>query len=627
MLRLGEMASPGCVVSSGWWDDGRRTGSDDPGTMSTNDVLLGLALVLVLAVSCQLLASRLRIPAIVLLLPVGFLAGIASDDVQPENLLGALYQPFVAVAVGIILFDAGLRLSFGEVAPGVRKVVARLVAGGVLVTWAGVSATVALLFDHMDESAALLIGAILVVSGPTVVLPLLTFIRPTQDVRSLLKWEGTLVDPIGALLGVLVFQGVSSGGGWQPGGMLVSLAVGALIAAVAAPLLWLLLREVQRSAPRMVVSTTLMVVVGATVGADLIQDDAGLLTATLMGMAIGNQRTLLISAALFEFWETLVQLLIGVLFVLVAASVSPGEVEDVMPQVLVLLAIMVLLVRPAAVVLTMLRSHFTWRERGFVAWMAPRGIVAGATAAAFGPQLAAEGVDGANLVLPIVFTAIFGTVVLYGLTAPLVAKMLGVAGKGGGQVLVVGGHPWAREIAAALKGSGVAVRMWVGPTDHQAAARAAGLEAERGRMMVDAVNREAELEEITDALLLTDSDDFNALVAAELRGDLGHGHVYRLAPDPDQPDLLPPSKETGILGSGTLTFAELSRRFAAGAHITDQSGHAHAGPADGGTGVALFAVAPDGRLSVAADGRSPDIGPNDSVIVLVSSEPRDSLAR
>ena len=176
-------------------------------------------------------------PTIVLLLPVGFLAGITTEDVQPDNLLGELYQPFVSVAVGIILFDAGLGLSFGEVASGVRKVVARLVAGGVLVTWAGVAAAVALLFDDMGMGTALMVGAILVVSGPTVVLPLLAFIRPTRDVRSLLKWEGTLVDPIGALLGVLVFQGVTSGRGWEPGEMLVSLGVGVLIAAVAAPLL------------------------------------------------------------------------------------------------------------------------------------------------------------------------------------------------------------------------------------------------------------------------------------------------------------------------------------------------------------------------------------------------------
>ena len=409
-----------------------------------------------------------------------------------------------------------------------------------------------------------------------------------------------------------------TGRGWQPGELLVSLGVGVLIAAVAVPLLLLLLREVQRSAPRMVVPTTLMVVVAAVVGADLIDDDSGLTTATLMGIAVGNQRRVLISLALFEFQETLVQLLIGVLFVLVAASVSPGEVEDVMPEVLILVAIMVLLIRPAAVSLATLRSAFTWHERAFVAWMAPRGIVAGATAAAFGPQLATQGVDGAGLVLPIVFVAIFGTVVLYGLTAPMVARVLGLAGKQRGRVLVVGGHPWAREIAEALKRSGVAVRMWVGPPHHRDAARAAGLEADRGRIMVNAVTREAELEEITDAMLLTGSDDFNALAAAELRGHLGHEHVYRVAPDPEQPDLLPPPREAGLLGSATLTFAEFDRLFAEGAQITTHPGQDIASPADGATELALFAVTPNGRLSVAADGRSPDVRPGDSVVVLAS---------
>ena len=136
--------------------------------------------------------------------------------------------------------------------------------------------------------------------------------------------------------------------------------------------------------------------------------------------------------------------------------------------------------------------------------------------------------------------------------------------------------------------------------------------------MVNAVTREAELEEITDAMLLTGSDDFNALAAAELRGHLGHEHVYRVAPDPEQPDLLPPPREAGILGSATLTFAEFDRLFAEGAQITTHPGQDIASPADGATELALFAVTPNGRLSVAADGRSPDVRPGDSVVVLAS---------
>jgi NhaP-type Na+/H+ or K+/H+ antiporter len=585
--------------------------------MSANQILFGLGLVLVLAVGSQLLARPLRAPALVVLLPAGFLAGIATDDVHPDKLLGSLYQPFVSIAVGVILFEAGLRLSFEEIVPGVRKTVVRLVAGGVLLTWLATTTAVALLYDDMDRGVAFLIGAILVVSGPTVVLPLLAFIRPTRDVRSLLKWEGTLVDPVGALLGVLVFTGVSSGEGWQPGEMVIDLAVGALVAAVGAPALWLLLREVHRHEPRMVVPATLMVVVAAVVAADLIREDAGLLAAVLMGIVVGNQRSIDISRSLFEFEETLVQLLIGVLFVLVAASVSPDEVRSVLPQALVLVAVMILVIRPLAVALTTLGSPLTRNERAFVAWMAPRGIVAGATASAFGPELAENGVAGADKVLPIVFVAIFGTVVVYGLTAAPVARMLGVAGAGRRLVLVISGHPWAREIAAALKRSGVAVRMWVGPLDHQAAAREAGLDADRGRIMVDAPSREEELEEVTDALLLTRSDDFNALGAAELRKELGHRHVYRVAPHPEEPDLLPPSREAGILGDRSLTFAELERQFAFGARIVSRSANQVLGAEGSRTEVPLFAVTRNGRLSIAADGRPPEIRSGDTVIVLV----------
>jgi hypothetical protein len=206
--------------------------------------------------------------------------------------------------------------------------------------------------------------------------------------------------------------------------------------------------------------------------------------------------------------------------------------------------------------------------------------------------------------------------VVYGLTATPVARMLGVAGAGRRLVLIVSGHPWAREIGAALKRAGVAVRMWVGLPDHQTAARDAGLEADRGRIMVDAISREAELEEVTDALLLTRSDDFNTLGAAELRDELGHQHVYRVAPHPDEPDLLPPSREAGILGDRSLTFAELDRQFASGARIVSRSADSVLPPEDARSEVPLFAVAHDGRLSIAADGRPPDVRPGDTVIAL-----------
>jgi NhaP-type Na+/H+ or K+/H+ antiporter len=178
--------------------------------LSTNEILTGLGLVIVLAIACRLLAERFRIPVIVLLLPVGFLAGAATEDVHPEALFGATFQPLVSLGVGLILFEAGLRLSLDELGAGVRGVVLRLISIGTLVTFVSVAVATKLIFD-LGWGVSAVLGAILVVSGPTVVLPLLSFVRPTDKVRSVLKWEGTLIDPIGALLGVLALHAVLQG--------------------------------------------------------------------------------------------------------------------------------------------------------------------------------------------------------------------------------------------------------------------------------------------------------------------------------------------------------------------------------------------------------------------------------
>lgn len=591
--------------------------------LSTDALLLGIGLVLVLAVGSQLVSRLLRLPAIVVLLPVGFIAGIVTADVQPGSLLGPLYQPFVSVAVGVILFEAGTRLSFRDVSPRIRPPVLRLVTLGMVVTWLAVTGAVALLFGGLGPGVPFLIGAILVVSGPTVVLPLLAYIRPARDVRSVLKWEGVLIDPLGALLAVVVFQVVRTGGssGWRPGEMLVSVLVGTLVGAAGAGLLWLLLREIQRLAPRQVVSVTLALTVGALVGADLIRDDTGFVATLLMGVFLANQRSIELTPTV-EFHETLVQLLVGVLFVMIAASVSPSDVSHVLAGSLVLVAIMILVVRPAVVALATWRSRLERREQAFIAWMAPRGIVAGATASAFGLELASVGTHGAAKVLPIVFVAIFGTVVVYGLTGMPVARSLRIAGEKGTLVLIVGGHELARAIGSALRDAGVGVRLWAGPAT-QPAARAAGLDADRGRMLVDSLNREAELEEVTDALLLSRSDDFNVLAAAQLRGDLGHGHVYRVAPEPDEPDLLPPATAAEILGRDGLTLAELSRRLADGARFVTTT-------VDGldksqliTESSLLFVLGANGSLQVATNRNRPPIARGDTVIALAARSWQD----
>src|SRR4051795_6236792 len=253
--------------------------------LSTDEILTGLGLVIVLALGCELLAVRTRLPAILLLLPAGFIAGAITDDVHPQELFGATFQPLVSIAVGLILFEAGLRLDIAEMRGSARSVVTRLIPLGTIVTAVGVTLAAKLIFS-LSWGAAAVLGAVLVVSGPTVVMPLLTFVRPSDRVRSVLKWEGVLIDPIGALLGVLVFHAVKAGaGGERPfhfGSMLGSIAVGLVAGAIGAGGLWLLLGGIQRAAPGQGVAAAIMTVVGTVVAADLVKEDSGFVAATVM---------------------------------------------------------------------------------------------------------------------------------------------------------------------------------------------------------------------------------------------------------------------------------------------------------------------------------------------------------
>ncbi len=567
--------------------------------LTTNQILTGLGLVIVLAIGSQLLASRLRLPAIVLLLPVGFIAGVLTDDVHPDGLFGNAFQPLVSLGVGLILFEAGLRLRRHELHGGIRSVVLRLVSGGAIITLAGVTLAAKLIFD-LGWGVSTVIGAILVVSGPTVVLPLLAFVRPTARVRSVLKWEGTLIDPIGALLGVMAFTATRAGAGgekpFHPGELAGSLIVGFLVGAVATAVLWLILRELQRGSPKEAIPAALMCVTAALVGADLIRDDAGFVATVTMGIALANEPRLDLSRIL-EFHGTVVGLLIGTLFILISASVTPSEINGLLAESIGLIAVMVVVLRPLAVAVATRGSELDLRERAFVAWMAPRGIVAAATASAFSLELSQAGVKGAEKILPIAFVVIFVTVVLYGLTSAPVARLLGIAGAEAPVILIVGGHAWARNIAAALKAAGAEVRLWIGDPDEQRVARAAGLNAGNARLGLDLETREAELEEVGTALLLTESDDFNALAAFELRQELGSDAVYRLPTAPGALDLIPAYAEGGILFGEGLTHTELSRRFEAGARIEELSPDELARRLPRGA-VPLFLLAGDGEVAV-----------------------------
>ncbi len=416
--------------------------------MTTDQILTGVGLTVALAVGSQILAHILRIPAIVVLLPVGFVAGALTDDIVPTNIVGAAFEPLVSLAVALILFDSGVGLNLRRLAGSTRRVVTGLIVLGVPLTWA-IAALSAGLFLGMSSGAALMIGAILVVSGPTVVGPLLSFVRPSQRVHTILGWESSVIDPIGAILGALTFHAVIASDprpfGYEVGQFLASVGVGLAGGAVGIALLWLLLRRFGLSEV-LGTSGTLATVVAVAAACDIARDDTGLIAAIVMGIALANLPGFDIPARR-PFFETIIQLVIGLLFISISSTVTPESVGDVLLPTLGLVAVLVVVARPLVALVATLRTDLSPGERAFVGWMAPRGIVAAATASTFSASLISDGVPGASDILPATFLVIVGTVTLYGLTAVPVARRLGVTRPAASLPLIVGGSEWVVDLA------------------------------------------------------------------------------------------------------------------------------------------------------------------------------------
>ncbi len=385
---------------------------------------LALAMIVTAAVAAQLLAVRLRVPAIIPLLVAGVALGdYGLEVIEPDALLGELLTPFVNLAIGVILFDGATGLRRRELGhEGIGSVVARLLSLGVLLTWAAATAGAALLLD-LDFRIAVILGAVLTLSGPTVVLPLLDFVRPAKRVGTILRWEGILVDPVGAIIAVLTFGAVMhADGGFEVAEFAATVAVGAGVGVVGAVLLGWILRSPAYSAATKT-AATLGLVLAANAVASAILDDAGLVAAITMGAALANGYAEMIEETAV-FTETLVTLLIGALFVVLSARVDPGAVADLGIEGLLFVGLLVVLVRPLAVVLSTTPSHLERREKIFLAWMMPRGIVAAATVSGFQLRLEQQGIPDADLLVPATFLVIAATVVVYGLTArPLAAAL------------------------------------------------------------------------------------------------------------------------------------------------------------------------------------------------------------
>lgn len=395
-----------------------------------SDILLAAALVFGLAMACQVIAPKLHMPGLVLLLPVGFLLGLAAPQLRVDAILGTAFPIVVDLIVAVILFQGGMSLTTIKLQGHDRRVVRRLVwIGG---TIGGVSAALLAHFlVGMAWPVSFMLGAILIVSGPTVVTPILDFVRPHKRVGGILIWEGTLLDPIGALVAVVVFQLVKTTSATSIGGALLMFGWGALTALGAATLgviLFTIGGKLAKGSAVLGTQVLLGSVIVAAALADSVSDDSGLLAALLMGIAAPHvaRRLGVTLDSSKPFFDSIVSISIGILFISIAALVPYDTLLAILVPTLAMAVILMLVVRPLAAFVCTLGIDLTAREKAFIGWMDPRGIVAAATASSVGASLVALNIPDAQDLLPAAFIIIAVTVTVYGLTAVPVAKALGV---------------------------------------------------------------------------------------------------------------------------------------------------------------------------------------------------------
>ncbi|GAB5537753.1 MAG: sodium:proton antiporter [Rubricoccaceae bacterium] len=545
-----------------------------------------IALVVVLGIGAQWIAWRFRLPSILLLLVFGFLAGPVIGLIPQDALQGEWLFPFVSLAVGIILFEGGLSLHFDEFRE-VGKSVVNLITIGVVVT--GILATIgAHYLVGFSWDVAVVVGTLLTVTGPTVVLPLLRHVRPAGRVGTIAKWEGITIDPIGAILAVLVLETVvlinepveaAIGGGHSQAnvwghllqGIAFELVVGVGVAALAAGLLILLLHR--RLVPDWLQNpVALMVVVAAFALSNGLQEEAGLLEATLLGIIMANQPFVSVRR-IVEFKEDLRVLLISLLFIILSARLEISALEVMLqPGPLLFLGLLVVVVRPLAVWLSSFGTGLTWKEQGFLAWMAPRGIVAAAVASLFSFRLEEFFPAESELIVPVVFLIIVGTVALYGLTISPLARWLGLAKPDPQGVLFVGAQTWAQRMAQALDALGVSVLLVDANARNVRQARGRGLKAQRLNVLAEGAKDDLELSGIGRLLALTPNDEVNALASLHFGEVFESDAVYQLAARGDGRGNgggieIPRELRGRPLFGGHMTYADLEDRFEDGASI------------------------------------------------------------
>lgn len=567
-------------------------------------VAASLLLIFAIGAIAQWLGWRLRIPAILLLLAAGFLAGPVMGVLDPDGVFGELLFPIVSGAVAIILFEGGLSLRFHEL-KGAGPVIFRLISVGVLVSWVVISLLAWYLLGFSPLLAALL-GALLTVTGPTVIGPMLRTIRPKGKVRSIAKWEGIMIDPIGVLLAVLVYEMIIAGGKEEATSVLLIGIVETLLVSVGITLLasgLVLLMVKRRQLPDFLQNTIVLAVLLVAFGAsNYMREESGLLTATLFGIILANQSIFEVRH-ITEFKENLQILLISFLFVVLAARVDPEAFRALGWVSAVFLLGVILLARPLAVVASTLFSKLKWSERSLLMMLAPRGIVAVALTSVFVIKLDKLGLPEAEEFLALTLLVVVGTVLFYGLFAGVVATRLGLSNLDPQGVIIVGAHEWGIRLATALKEANVPVLMIDSNRGNIERARRSELRGENGNVFSDEFLDDLDLSDMGHSIALTANDEVNAFARNALGSHLERADTYHLVPTKQDNPQGGKSRRMNPLFAEGANYRFFHQAFQSGAKISiaviaDNFGMEELHASSQGLAIPLFCIDTDGRVRI-----------------------------
>lgn len=534
--------------------------------------MLELAGIIILGIVAQWVAWRLKLPAILPLILIGLIVGPLATLYTEDG--GKLIEPiwngekglfpgdglyyFVSLAIAVILFEGGLTLKRAEI-KNVGPVITKLITLGSLVTFLAAGLAAHFIFG-LSWQISFLFSALIIVTGPTVITPILRNIPLKKDISTILKWEGILIDPIGALAAVLVFEFISVGGG-DGYTMTALIEFGKILLfgftfgfTFAHGLAFAIKKNFIPHYLLNVVSLSVVLLV--FVESEIFAHESGLLAVVVMGMVMGNM-DLPNRKELLYFKESLSVLLISILFILLSANINISDLELILTwKTAGLFAVIVFLIRPLGVFLSSAGSNLLLKEKLFISWVGPRGIVAAGIASLFGSKLLSNGVPGAEYITPLVFMIVLGTVLLNATTARLFAKAVKVFLNKSEGILIIGASKVSRLIASYLQKNNRHVVLIDNNETNVNKAAKLGLEAFAANIYADTLSDFIELSDVGYLMALTGNSEINTYAINKFQKDFGENGSFRLVDTDEMND--PENNPKAGLFSHTDDFIKLT---------------------------------------------------------------------